>query len=169
MANLIVITPNAVAREAGTRLKHLSPMFTKYIEAQLETLGKELQIEVMMRTPTDEGVLANSTRWAIYNRGTKNMELRISQGTPSRPKLLPMWLNFGTGIYGPRATPIVPVRAKALAFMGKGGNMVFAKSVRGMKPRPYIKEAWAATMNARRSVTKNIGRLITQFLQDTRK
>lgn len=43
------------------------------------------------------------------------------------------WLQEGTGIYGERGTPIVPIRAKALAF---GGH--FFKSVKGQPPRPFL-------------------------------
>lgn len=51
------------------------------------------------------------------------------------------WVHNGTGIYGPKGTPIVPVNKKVLAWKTKGG-MVFAKSVKGMKARPYMKQAF---------------------------
>lgn len=44
----------------------------------------------------------------------------------------------GTGVYGPRGRPIRPVKAKVLAFK-IDGKMVFAKEVKGMKPRPIVK------------------------------
>lgn len=46
----------------------------------------------------------------------------------------------GTGIYGPRNRLIRPVRAKALHFF-VGGDEVFAKYVRGVKPDPYLERA----------------------------
>src|SRR5690625_4495771 len=42
---------------------------------------------------------------------------------------------LGTGIYGPRKRPIVPVNAKALKFK-INGKEVFARSVKGIKKNP---------------------------------
>lgn len=51
-------------------------------------------------------------------------------------------LEEGTGIYGPNKQMIRPVNASVLRFTvggapvsGRGGNVVFARHVRGMKPR----------------------------------
>lgn len=51
------------------------------------------------------------------------------------------WVHDGTGIYGPKGEPIVPKTKKVLAWRGSNG-MVFARSVKGMKPRPYMKKAF---------------------------
>lgn len=48
------------------------------------------------------------------------------------------WIENGTGIYGPTGQRITPKKAKALAWMGAGG-MVFARSIKGMKARPFFK------------------------------
>lgn len=49
----------------------------------------------------------------------------------------------GTGIYGPRRRPITPTSAKVLVFSpkGSGGRVVYATSVRGSKPNPFLVEA----------------------------
>lgn len=47
------------------------------------------------------------------------------------------WLQEGTGIYGPSGEPIRPKRAKFLHFW-IGDQEVFAKSVKGMPPRPFL-------------------------------
>jgi hypothetical protein len=52
------------------------------------------------------------------------------------------WVEQGTGIYGPFGTPIVPVRAKALAWKGSDGKMIFARSVKGMQGKFYMKRAF---------------------------
>ncbi len=49
-----------------------------------------------------------------------------------------LWQEEGTGIYGPRHTPIRPRRAKMLSFV-VGGKRVFAKSVRGTRGKWYMK------------------------------
>lgn len=51
------------------------------------------------------------------------------------------WMERGTGIYGPSGQPIRPKTKKFLAFRGKGGKMVFAKSVKGVRGRFYMKGA----------------------------
>lgn len=52
---------------------------------------------------------------------------------------------YGTGIYGPKRRPIRPVRAKRLVFIPKGGNeLVFAKQVRGVKAKHFMKKALQA-------------------------
>lgn len=56
-----------------------------------------------------------------------------------------LYVHEGTGIYGPRGRPIRPVRGRFLVFdvRGAGGRAttVFARQVRGMPPRPFLKEA----------------------------
>ena len=54
-----------------------------------------------------------------------------------------IFVEKGTGIYGPRHRPITPKSAKVLAFKA-GGSMVFTKKVLGMKPRPFFKPGWQA-------------------------
>lgn len=49
----------------------------------------------------------------------------------------------GTGIYGPKGAPIRPKRKKVLMFK-VGGEVVFARSVKGMKPRPFLVNALPA-------------------------
>jgi hypothetical protein len=51
------------------------------------------------------------------------------------------YVHTGTGIYGPRRQRIVPKRGKYLVFRGRDGRLVFAKSVRGMRPNQYLTRA----------------------------
>lgn len=53
------------------------------------------------------------------------------------------WVHNGTGLYGPRKKLITPVKAKALRWRGPAGP-VFARSVKGMKPNPFLEEALPA-------------------------
>ncbi len=48
------------------------------------------------------------------------------------------WQEAGTGIYGPRRAPIRPRSAKMLRF-GSGNRTVFARQVRGSRPRWYFR------------------------------
>jgi hypothetical protein len=51
-----------------------------------------------------------------------------------------LYLQVGTGIYGPTGVPITPRRSDVLVFEA-GGETVFARQVRGVKPRPFM--LWA--------------------------
>jgi hypothetical protein len=84
----------------------------------------------------DHGLLRASIATQL---GTHGGELAMRVGTNVYYGL---WVHDGTGIYGPRHTPIVPRKAKYLRFYWKKeGRWVFAKSVRGMKPNTYLKSA----------------------------
>jgi hypothetical protein len=50
------------------------------------------------------------------------------------------WLDQGTGLFGPRAQRIVPTKAKVLRFVANGA-VVFARSVKGIKPMLFMKDA----------------------------
>lgn len=51
------------------------------------------------------------------------------------------WVEFGTGLYGPHKTVIVPTQAKALSWR-VAGKRVFAKYVKGMRARPFMMPAF---------------------------
>ncbi len=56
-----------------------------------------------------------------------------------------LWVHDGTGLYGPRRMKITPKRGKYLKFTPKGSSRpVFARSVKGMKPNPYLRDALPA-------------------------
>ena len=55
-----------------------------------------------------------------------------------------IWVHDGTGIYGPRGTPIRPVQAKMRSWKNKKGKRVYAKQVLGMKPNPFLRDAMDA-------------------------
>jgi hypothetical protein len=56
-----------------------------------------------------------------------------------------LWVHEGTGIYGPTGRPITPVRSRYLSWQPRGGGRrVFVKSTRGMRGRPYLRDALGA-------------------------
>lgn len=63
--------------------------------------------------------------------------------TGSRPgsRRYPLWVHEGTGIYGRLHRLIRPKRAKVMVFVGRTG-LVFAKTVRGQRPQPYLREGF---------------------------
>lgn len=60
-----------------------------------------------------------------------------------------IWVHEGTGIYGPRGTPIRPKRGRYLVFEARNarttprgrGNLVFARQVKGARPNRFILRA----------------------------
>jgi hypothetical protein len=65
-----------------------------------------------------------------------------------------LYVHEGTGIYGPKGAPIRPKKGKYLVFTPKGGparpgrnasGKVFARQVKGMRPRRYLLEALIAS------------------------
>lgn len=54
------------------------------------------------------------------------------------------WVHDGTGIYGPRRRKITPKRSRVLVFEVRGGDLVFARSVKGMKKNEFLKDALPA-------------------------
>lgn len=56
-----------------------------------------------------------------------------------------LWVHNGTGLYGPRHMKILPKKGKYLRFVPKGSSeAVFARSVKGMRPNPFLKDALPA-------------------------
>lgn len=69
----------------------------------------------------------------------------------------------GTGIYGPKKRPIVPVRAKVLRFV-IGDRVIFAKSVRGIKPNRFDQRAVERAKPALRVLMLENGRRLGRVI-----
>lgn len=55
------------------------------------------------------------------------------------------WVERGTGVYGPHATPIVPRRAKVMVFESRmTGGLVWVSQVRGQPGKHYLRDALQA-------------------------
>lgn len=55
------------------------------------------------------------------------------------------WVHDGTGVYGPLRRRITPKRSKVLRFRPGGrGRYVYAKSVAGMRPNAFLRNALPA-------------------------
>lgn len=105
-------------------------------------IGKKVERKAKRLTPVDHGVLRNSiTTELIIRRGPV---ARI--GTKVKYALA---VHNGTGIYGPKGVPITPKRGKVLVFTSRKTNqLVFARSVKGMKGTPYLRNALIAVVGA---------------------
>jgi HK97 gp10 family phage protein len=52
-----------------------------------------------------------------------------------------VFVEFGTGLYGPKGDLIYPNKAKVLAWK-QGGQQFFARYTKGMKAQPYMRPAF---------------------------
>lgn len=96
--------------------------------------------DIVMNTPVDTGITRNS--WDFYPTGVLEYELVNTNGP------VVMYLEFGTGIYGPRKRYITPVRRKALRWYDRRlKKYVFAKRVSGIEPRKFIEGSFDDSKN----------------------
>ena len=81
-------------------------------------------------------------------RSSINTQLLSSSGKPvvwvGTNVFYAIFVHDGTGVYGPRGTPIRPKRAKMLSWQQKSGKRIFARQVKGMQPNPFLKDAVSA-------------------------
>lgn len=101
---------------------------SKLVKAAIVNSVNRIQSEARRLAPHRTGTLQRSIMVDVnYPEG--KVEVNEKYGA---------YLEEGTGVYGPKGSRIVPVTAKVLAWKGAAG-MVFAKSTKGMKARPFFK------------------------------
>jgi hypothetical protein len=101
----------------------------------LEILKGNVWTELQDRSPVDQGYLRQ--HWRTESRED---QVEIYNTTAYLPLLM-----RGTGLFGPYHTKIVPTAKKALAWKAKlGSGTIVRRSVKGMKPNPFVEEGVAA-------------------------
>lgn len=102
------------------------------------------------RCPVDSGRLRASLTKEITMEGGRKWANQTGSGVSGGVPVARVGTNLkyatyvheGTGIYGPKHTPIVPRNGRFLVFTPRGSSVtVFARSVRGVPPRPFLREA----------------------------
>lgn len=123
---------------------------TKMILGQL---GNEVVSRAKQNVPRKTFNLHRTIR--VDEVDEQRQTVRVVAGATNGKVGYAQYVEYGTGIYGPKGRPIVPVRKKFLRFPAKGsatrksgnltsaqqkagGGFVFVKSVKGMRPRPYL-------------------------------
>ncbi|MDI9914347.1 hypothetical protein [Rhodococcus sp. IEGM 1379] len=113
-----------------------------------DRMGRQVVNRARVNCNVNTGQLRSSITHHVTLSGT-SAKTRV--GSPLERA---RYIHEGTGIYGPKGKPIVPVTAKALKFptpkmigpLGRGGSrspggFVFAKSVKGIQPNPFLTDA----------------------------
>jgi hypothetical protein len=105
-------------------------------------LGKKVERKAKRLVPVDHGILRNSiTTELVIRRGPV---ARIGSNVKYA-----LFVHEGTGIYGPKGVPITPKHGKVLVFTSrKTKKLVFARSVKGMKGTPYLRNALIAVVGS---------------------
>lgn len=98
------------------------------IRAAIQNSVQRIQKNVRGRAKHRTGTLQRSVLTQVnYPNGQVEVQEKYGE-----------YIEYGTGIYGPKHTPIRPKAAKALYFK-VAGQPVFARSVKGMRPAPFFK------------------------------
>lgn len=128
----------------------------RVVEKKLEEgndVANSIRNGIIRRQPSDTG--RTRAAWRVDRRvfdGGRRVTWQVANNVQSNGFHVWQLLHSGTGVYGPKSTPIRPVSAKVLRFRPKGGvsgrrgsgGWVFAKEVAGIKPSGYIVETLAA-------------------------
>lgn len=98
-----------------------------------------LEHRAKQKAPVDMGRLRASITHRVIQTGNN-----VIARTGTNVKYA-AFQEFGTGIYGPRRRLIRPVNAKVLSWKSRRtGKRVFAKFVRGVRPKRYFAKALVA-------------------------
>lgn len=108
----------------------------------IDTLCRRTENQAKRNVKVDEGTLRASISHAVRVEADRVVG-RVGTGLAYG-----LYLERGTGIYGPKGRPIVPIRRRYLRFEVKSGTaakggrpVVFAKSVRGVKGDQWLTRA----------------------------
>lgn len=99
----------------------------KLVRAALVNSSNKVQSEARKRAPHRTGTLQRSIlTYLKYPLAVVQVNEKYG-----------IFLEQGTGIYGPENRPIRPLKAKALVFK-VGGQIIFTKEVKGIRARPFF-------------------------------
>jgi len=154
--NLITIDPGRLSEIRG-RLSKAKQAEIDAAEQELDEYGSILVIAIQREAPRDEGLTAQSVKYKITGRGTKDMELVVQIGSAERPEVV-----IKTILFGSRRHVIEPKKRGGWLHWVGGGEDHFAKRVNhpGTKPNDFMQRAWDATATQRRAMIARIGRLV---------
>jgi HK97 gp10 family phage protein len=164
--------PNIITIEAPN-LKELQEDFKKVGEEAPQRLKFGLSQFLSMvadtaRTtcPVKTGHLQSSITHEITKATKTEVEGRVGSNVLYAP-----YVELGTGVYGPSKTPIRPKNKKVLAWVSTGARpttaagwkqaqlenrAVFAREVRGMRPKPFLLPAFINNLGKLVEVLKKV-------------
>jgi len=124
------------AAEVKNFLKQESWVIQGKIRFGLEQFLNKIADTARAIVPVRTGRLQGSLAYEISELGGGKISGKVGTNVKYGK-----WVEFGTGLYGPHKTVIVPTQAKVLSWRVKG-KRVFAKYVKGMRARPFMMPAF---------------------------
>jgi hypothetical protein len=112
----------------------------RVMQRAIDLSAIELKGNLQRNSPVDDGKMQGS--WFISSAMPK-FQSKVFSSAIYTP-----FVNYGTGIYGPRGRKIYPKTKKFLAFNYKGKKVV-VPWIRGQKPRKFVEKS--ITQTERRS------------------
>jgi hypothetical protein len=114
--------------------------------------------EDSIQITTAQGFIEASFGVQPVSRATRGAGGRFTGSTSGALKY-PLWVHEGTGLYGHFHRAITPRRRKFMVFVGRTG-LVFARSVRGQKPQPYMRHGYE---EARAYIDTHLGEMVDRL------
>lgn len=119
----------------SSKMQNISQHLPQIRKKGLNYSAQGMLRHLKMNSPVDHGLLKS---WFFSKISDDEVEIR----TPAK---YAAFVNDGTGIYGPYKTPIYSSKVgKPLAFQ-VGGEMVYARMVRGQKPQKFVEKSIGQT------------------------
>jgi len=109
----------------------VSGSVSRFVNRSLKQIAESVRQELRERTPGAGGHAAS--RWMI--NPPKDGAISITNRAPYLKYLI-----RGTGLYGPHHQKIM-ARKKTYLSWDTGSDRVFARSVRGIRPMPFVRDA----------------------------
>lgn len=116
----------------------LAVILTEATDLALTRAAILVQNEARRLCPVDTGRLRASINFSITGGDAQSLVCRVGTNVEYA-----LWVERGTGVYGPHGTPVVPTHASHLVFT-VGGRKVFVQSVKGQEAHPFLVPALLA-------------------------
>lgn len=156
------VRPEKLKRYKGA-LTEAKKQSLKIALGEMDDLGRHLVKELQTKAPERKGLFAQGFTYRVKKSGPDVGSLYVNWYPKDRPKNLLEWITFGTGIYGPRKTRIVPKKKKFLAWKNPNtGQWYRKKSVAGMKPDRFVFSVWLKAQDRIAEMYQNIGKLVAE-------
>jgi HK97 gp10 family phage protein len=148
MANVRLVIPRL--EELKGQIKDLGSKATPRLKHGLNIFLSMVADAARLKVPVSTGRLQTSITHQVTSLGDR-VEGRVGTNVVYAP-----YVELGTGVYGPSGKPIRPKNKKILAWVISGprpttpegwkkaqaeGRAIFAKEVKGMRPRPFLMPA----------------------------
>ena len=126
----VIIKPTDKTLSLLKKFKHSDELVAKAKRAGLVKASNIFRLRAIEKAPHRKGTLRKSILTEVKEniaRVYSNLDYALFQ-------------EMGTGIYGIKKRMIRPKRAKFLRFKTRSGKIVFARKVRGVKPKWFMRK-----------------------------